>query len=60
MVDENNGRRNGGQGDGPHRCSFCGKPEGTVRLLAGPDHKAYICDECVRVCLRILEGRPRG
>ena len=60
MVDETNGRRNGGQGEGPHRCSFCGKPEGTVRLLAGPDHKAYICDECVRVCLRILEGRPRG
>ena len=33
---------------------------GRFRLLAGPDHKAYICDECVRVCLRILEDRPKG
>ena len=59
MVDETGGRR-GGHGDTPHRCSFCNKAEGTVRLLAGPDHKAYICDECVRVCLRILEDRPKG
>ena len=62
MVDETTRgrRRSGGSGDGPQRCSFCGKPEGTVRLLAGPDHKAYICDSCVRVCLRILEGQTRG
>ena len=63
MMDETTTRRrrrSGGPGDGPQRCSFCGKPEGTVRLLAGPDHKAYICDSCVRVCLRILEGQTRG
>ena len=58
MVDETR-RRRGGHGETPHRCSFCNKPEGSVRLLAGPDHKAYICDECVQICLRILEERPR-
>ncbi len=35
------------------RCSFCGKPQSQVRrLIAGND--AYICDECVRLCLNIL------
>ncbi len=35
------------------RCSFCGKPQDTVRrLIAGND--AYICDECVHLCLDIL------
>ncbi len=35
------------------RCSFCGKTQAQVqRLIAGND--AYICDECVRLCLSIL------
>ena len=35
------------------RCSFCGKSQSQVqRLIAGND--AYICDECVRLCLSIL------
>ena len=35
------------------KCSFCGKPQGQVnRLIAGPD--VYICDECIHVCLDIL------
>ncbi len=35
------------------RCSFCGKTQSQVqRLIAGND--AYICDECVRLCLSIL------
>ncbi len=35
------------------RCSFCGKAQSQVqRLIAGND--AYICDECVRLCLSIL------
>ncbi len=34
-------------------CSFCGKPQSQVqRLIAGND--AYICDECVRLCVSIL------
>ncbi len=52
MVDETRG-----PGRGTARCSFCNKPEGAVRLLAGPNHRAYICDECVRVCLQILDER---
>ena len=35
------------------RCSFCGKTHSQVgRLIAGND--AYICDECVHLCLGIL------
>ncbi len=34
-------------------CSFCGKSQDQVRrLIAGPG--AYICNECVRVCLDII------
>ena len=36
------------------RCSFCGKPQSqTTRLIAGND--AFICDECVKLCLDIME-----
>ncbi|MBP5305189.1 MAG: ATP-dependent Clp protease ATP-binding subunit ClpX [Lachnospiraceae bacterium] len=35
-------------------CSFCGKMQDQVRkLIAGPN--AYICDECVEVCMGIVE-----
>ncbi|MCL2080469.1 MAG: ATP-dependent Clp protease ATP-binding subunit ClpX [Oscillospiraceae bacterium] len=35
------------------RCSFCGKTQELVdRLIAGPG--AYICNECVHLCLNIL------
>ncbi len=34
-------------------CSFCGKPADFARrLIAGPG--VYICDECVKVCAKIL------
>ncbi len=37
----------------PVRCSFCGKPQTDAkRLIAGPG--AYICDECVRLCIDII------
>jgi ClpX C4-type zinc finger len=37
------------------RCSFCGKNETEVlKLVAGP--RVYICDECVAVANRIMEG----
>jgi hypothetical protein len=36
------------------RCSFCNKQEREVRkLVAGP--AVYICDDCVDICLGILE-----
>lgn len=35
------------------RCSFCGKPQGEVRLVAGPS-EVYICQLCVALCSEIL------
>ena len=35
------------------KCSFCGKPQTQVnRLVAGPG--VYICDDCIHICLDIL------
>ena len=37
------------------RCSFCGKPQSLVeRLIAG--NGAYICDECVKLCMSIVDA----
>ena len=41
------------------RCSFCGKPQTMVeRLIAGDN--SYICDECVYMCMSMIEdmGQP--
>jgi len=36
------------------KCSFCGKTQDQVkRLIAGPG--VYICDECVELCMDIIE-----
>jgi ATP-dependent Clp protease ATP-binding subunit ClpX len=53
-----------------YACSFCGKPQKSVkRLIAGSGRGAFICDECVVKCHQIIteersqvpaaEGRPR-
>lgn len=40
-------------------CSFCGKDQDHVkRIIAGPG--VYICNECVNLCLGILEGELGG
>ena len=37
------------------RCSFCNKTQDQVRkLIAGPNG-AYICDECIDICMDIIE-----
>ena len=37
------------------RCSFCGKRQNQVqKLIAGPQGTS-ICDECVEICVEILE-----
>ncbi len=37
------------------RCSFCGKTQDkVVKLIAGPG--VYICDECVELCIDIIDG----
>jgi len=36
-------------------CSFCGKNEAEVlKLVAGP--RVYICDGCVAIASRLMEG----
>ena len=50
---------NTNDGDGtntvePYSCSFCGKPQESVkRLIAGPS-KIFICNECVGRCEQII------
>jgi len=37
------------------RCSFCGKPQAQVgQMISGPG--VYICDQCVELCMDIVEG----
>ncbi len=38
-------------------CSFCGRTEEDVeKLISGPS--VYICDNCIRLCMSILEKKP--
>lgn len=40
---------------GTIKCSFCGKPQESVKkIIAGPNG-VFICDECVDVCQNIME-----
>ena len=37
------------------RCSFCNKTQAQVgKMIAGPNG-VYICDQCVDVCVEIIE-----
>ena len=55
-TDQTNGGDDGsssGSGDA-YSCSFCGKPQESVRrLIAGPS-KIFICNECVGRCQQII------
>ena len=38
------------------KCSFCGKSQKQViKLIAGPG--VYICDECIELCVEIIEEK---
>ena len=37
------------------KCSFCGKTQNTVKKLISGPAGVFICDECIKVCLDILE-----
>ena len=42
----------------PLRCSFCNKTQDDVaKLIAGP--ALFICDECVAICVEIIEDDTR-
>ena len=38
------------------RCSFCGKTESEVKQMLSSPH-AYICNECVELCNRLINGQ---
>ena len=37
------------------RCSFCGKNQDQVRKMIAGTNGVYICDECVRLCMSIID-----
>ncbi|MDO8531870.1 MAG: ATP-dependent Clp protease ATP-binding subunit ClpX [Dehalococcoidia bacterium] len=37
-----------------YQCSFCGKSQDQVRRLVAGPNRIYICDECVGLCLQII------
>lgn len=40
----------------PLCCSFCGKPQETVKkLIANPDGNSFICNECIDICKEIVQ-----
>ena len=39
----------------PIRCSFCGKREGQVQMIAGPG--VCICSDCVQACSELLQDQ---
>jgi hypothetical protein len=42
-----------------YRCSFCGKSQTDVKtLISGPG--VFICDECVQLCLEIIDREAAG
>ena len=44
--------------NGRVRCSFCGKSQDQVqRMISGPN--VFICNECIDLCLDIIEGVPQ-
>lgn len=54
MQKRSNGNDNGNQ---KASCSFCGRAEQEVeKLIAGPPN-IFICDQCVQLCLGLLEKK---
>ena len=48
------------KGKSRYRCSFCGKAMHEVRrLIAGPQ-SVHICNECVLLCVEILQQEGFG
>lgn len=53
-TDQTNGGDDGTTTGDAYACSFCGKPQESVRrLIAGPS-KIFICNECVGRCQQII------
>lgn len=41
-------------------CSFCGKPEDEIKKLVAGPRAIHICNECVDVCVAVMEGEDTG
>lgn len=42
-------------------CSFCHKPQSEVAKMVGArEGKAYICDECIKVCYEVVRDKPKS
>ena len=41
--------------DNQIKCSFCGKSQNMVKKLIAGSRGVYICDECIDLCVEILE-----
>ena len=49
-------KKTGAADDKTPHCSFCGKSQHEVlKIIAGP--RTYICDECVWLCVDIINER---
>jgi len=44
-----------GKIDNQIKCSFCGKSQNMVKKLIAGSRGVYICDECIDLCVEILE-----
>jgi ATP-dependent Clp protease ATP-binding subunit ClpX len=55
-----NNRHESRKNDDSLRCSFCNKSQSEVeKLISNPPDRpfrAYICNECVEVCLLVMEN----
>lgn len=45
----------GAEGSDKVQCSFCGKRLRSVKYIAQGPHGVNICDECIELCLQIIE-----
>ncbi len=42
------------------RCSFCGKPQASVRrLVSSPASDCFICDNCIEICRAVVEDNKK-
>ena len=40
-------------------CSFCGRKESQVEKLVDSRQGAYICEECIQLCYKMVTEKPR-
>ena len=51
--------KKGTRGNKPHRCSFCGREQSSTKIIVS-GVGTNICEECVKICSRILAGEKNS